>query len=62
MITNFQSSEYWTAPQPFAPGGAPNYSDGLAGSGGTHIRYPYFKYRAPWTYQGPAGISHTIVW
>lgn len=61
-IAQFQTSSYWTAPQPFSPGSAPSYSGQLAGAGGTHTRYPYFKYRAPWTYQGPASMSHTIEW
>ncbi|MCA9023941.1 MAG: hypothetical protein KDA86_01890 [Planctomycetaceae bacterium] len=29
---------------------------------GTHIRYPYYNYRSPWTYGGPASINHTIIW
>lgn len=61
-IDQFQSSSYWSAPQAFNPAAAPNYSSGLANGWGTHVRYPYFKHRAPWTYQGPAAISHTIHW
>lgn len=40
--------------------GLGNY--GGAYAGGTHIRYPYYNYRSPWTYGGPASINHTIVW
>ena len=61
-IDQFQSSNYWFPPQPFAPARAPDYGSGLAWGEGVHVRYPYFKYRAPWTYQGPAAISHTIHW
>ena len=61
-IDQFQSSDYWFHPRPFAPARAPDYGSGLAWGEGVHVRYPYFKYRAPWTYQGPAAISHTIHW
>lgn len=37
-------------------------SYGGAYAGGTHTRYPYYNYRSPWTYGGPASMNHTIVW
>lgn len=35
---------------------------GPAHLSGTHVRYPYYNYRAPWVSSGPASINHTIVW
>ena len=61
-IDQFPSSSYWSPPVPFAPALAHDYAAGPARGFGTHVRYPYFKYRAPWIYQGPAAISHTIHW
>ncbi len=37
-------------------------SYGGASLSGTHLRYPYYSYRSPWTYGGPASVNHTIVW
>jgi hypothetical protein len=40
----------------------PTRGDGGATAGGTHIRYPYYNYRSPWTYGGPASFNHDILW
>jgi hypothetical protein len=31
-------------------------------AGGTHERHPYYSYRRPWYYQGPASQNVTIIW
>lgn len=33
-----------------------------SGTAGSHIRYPYYSYRRPWYYPGPASNNVTIVW
>ncbi|MBX3437929.1 MAG: hypothetical protein KF861_10595 [Planctomycetaceae bacterium] len=35
---------------------------GTAYGEGVHIRFPYYNYRSPWTYGGPASVNHTIHW
>ncbi|MEW4527207.1 hypothetical protein [Maioricimonas sp. JC845] len=30
--------------------------------GGLHPRYPYYSYRRPWYYRGPASLNVTIPW
>lgn len=40
--------------------GAGDYSG--AAIFGTHIRFPYYNYRSPWTYGGPGSVNHTIHW
>lgn len=37
-------------------------SRGGAWADGTHLRYPYYNARSPWTYGGPAATNHTIHW
>ena len=41
------------------PGGMPY--NGAYG-GGSHVRHPFYSYRAPWYYRGPASNNVTIVW
>ncbi len=33
-----------------------------SGTAGTHTRYPFYSYRRPWYYPGPASQNVTIVW
>ena len=35
---------------------------GGAYGGGTHLRYPYYNYRSPWTYGGPVSVNQSIHW
>ncbi len=35
---------------------------GGATGGGIHLRFPYYRYRSPWTYGGPVSVNHTIHW
>lgn len=32
------------------------------GTAGSHVRFPYYSYRRPWYYPGPASQNVTIVW
>lgn len=40
--------------------GAGNRTDAMIR--GMHLRYPYYNYRSPWTYGGPASVNYTIQW
>ncbi len=35
---------------------------GGAHTAGMHLRFPYYSYRHPWFYDGPASLNVTIVW
>lgn len=54
------SMGYVNAPTPYEVGGGTPYTGAFAG--GTHVRHPFYSYRAPWYYRGPASRNVTIVW
>jgi hypothetical protein len=56
------TTSYGPAPVIWAPG---YWGGGVFGGAvvdGWHNRYPYYSYRAPWYYPGPAGMNATIAW
>lgn len=62
IMNEFRGSGYWAASQPFRSPRLSARQSGYAFGAGLHVRYPYYKYRAPWSYQGPRALSPTIHW
>ncbi|MEZ6055768.1 MAG: hypothetical protein R3C01_03595 [Planctomycetaceae bacterium] len=54
------SGSYGMDSSPYAVGGGTPYTGAFGG--GSHVRHPFYSYRAPWYYRGPASQNVNIVW